>query len=88
VTQHADVAVPRLTPLPGGWLVKSVGGWQIQVRRLRLFRVVEVPEIDTRDAGRYWCYVTFEAAVLAAAAWDGGPDTEPVGWLRKGGARK
>lgn len=36
---------------------------------------------------RYWCYEgrgpgTFLAAVLAAAAWDGADDSEPVGWLK------
>lgn len=78
---------PALDKVPGGWRVKVVDGWQIQVRRLRLFRVVEVPEAETRAIGRYWCFASFEAAVLAASIWDGAHDTEPVGWLRRGGAR-
>jgi len=78
---------PELTRLPDGWLVKVVDGWQLQVRRRRLYRLVEVPEANLMDQGRFWCYTSFEAAVLAAAAWDASPDTEPVGWLRRGGAR-
>ena len=36
---------------------------------------------------RYWCYegrgqASFMAAVCAAKAWDGGGDTEPVGWIK------
>lgn len=77
-----------LTPLgPGRWRVKQLDGWSVEVRRLRLYRVVEVPDDDPRTIGRYWCYVTFEAAVLAALAWDVQADTAPVGWLRSGGAR-
>jgi len=69
------------------YLVKVVAGYQIQVRPQRFFRVVEVPEADTRTQGRFWCYLSFEAAVLAAAIWDGSPNTEPVGFTRSGGAR-
>ena len=60
--------IPPLERVPGGWRVKSAGNWQIHVRRLRLHRIVEVPDDEPRTIGRYWCYVTFEAAVLAAAA--------------------
>jgi len=73
---------------PGAWQVKVEAGWRIEVRRLRLFRVVEVPLKDPRAIGRFWCYTSFEAAVLAAAAWDGSATTEPVGWSRRGGARQ
>ena len=76
-----------MTAIRGGWRVKTVDGWEIQVRQLRLFRIIEVPVADRRTIGRFWCYDTFEAAVLAAAAWDGSPASEPVGYLRRGGAR-
>lgn len=38
---------------------------------------------------RYWCYAgtgqkALLRAVLAVAAWDGSPDTEPEGWTRNG----
>ena len=82
--------IPTLAPFAGGgMLVKTESGVHLVVRQLsRLFRLAEVPEADPRATWRFWCYPTFEAAVLAAAVWAPLPDTEPVGWLRRGGARQ
>lgn len=79
--------MPDLVRIPGGYLIKRQSGFELQVRPRQLFRLVEVPEDEPRAIGRFWCYATFEAAVLAGAAWEMGSDTEPVGWLRRGGAR-
>lgn len=81
-------ATPELTVVDGGWRVRTEGEWHIDVRpMLRMFRLVEVSVDDHRKVGRYWCFTSFEAAALAAAVWEVGPDTEPVGWIRSGGAR-
>lgn len=83
--------------LAGEWLrnpdrfrVKTVAGYHIEVIPMMLnFRVHTVP-VDGGPLAwseRYWCYpgrseTAFVAAVLAAHAWDGAPDTEPVGWIK------
>lgn len=79
--------MPTLVVAHGGHLVKTLDGWHLVVRRLRMFRLVEVSVADPRRIGRYWCYSSFEAAVLAAIPWGGEHGTEPVGWVRRGGAR-
>jgi len=76
-----------LTRCHNGYLVKTEAGYQLQVWPRRLFRLVEVPERDVRAFGRFWCYMSFEAAVLAGLAWAVSADSEPVGWVRRGGAR-
>ena len=79
---------PELTVVDGGWRVRTEGEWHIDVRpMLRMFRLVEVSVDDHRRVGRYWCFTSFEAAVLAALPWDASGGDEPVGWVRKGGAR-
>ena len=81
---------PRdLTRVSMGWRVKSQDGVHLDVRPMLrgMFRLAEVPVADERDLGRYWCFASFEAAVLAAMAWDVTEDTAPVGWVRSGGAR-
>jgi hypothetical protein len=79
---------PDLVRVRGGWLVKEEAGWRLEVRPLlQLFRLVEVPADSPMEVGRFWCYATFEAAVLAAAAWSVAADSQPVGWVRSGGAR-
>ena len=73
--------------IPGGYRLKTEGGHHLDVRPQRLFRLVEVPVDEPRAIGRFWCYTTFEAAVLAGMAWEVSGETEPVGHLRAGGAR-
>lgn len=73
--------------IPGGYRLKTEGGHHLDVRPQRLFRLVEVPTHEPREQGRFWCYATFEAAVLAGMVWAVSEDTEPVGHLRSGGAR-
>lgn len=80
--------IPELTRIRAGYRVKTQAGVHLDVRPLmRLFRLVEVPVARTRDVGRYWCYESFEAAVLAGAAWDVDVTTEPVGFIKSGGSR-
>lgn len=72
----------------GAYRVKTEDGWHIDIKPLmRAFRLLELREGTLFDMGRYWCYPTFEAAALAAMAWDVSKDTAPVGWFRHGGAR-
>lgn len=69
-------------------IVKTGAGYQVRVRPMRWrHRVEEVPLSEPRDVHRYWCYDSPEAAVLAARVWDVSADSEPVGWVRRGGAR-
>jgi hypothetical protein len=80
--------VINLEPVAGGFRLKTQDGHHLEVRpQLRLFRLREVPVVEPRDVARFWCYSTFEAAVLAGAAWEVCAETEPVGWIRRGGAR-
>lgn len=76
-----------LQRVSGGYLVKVGDGYRLQVHPQRLFRLVEVPEAEPRVTARFWCYTTFEAAVLAGLAWEMSADSDPVGWVRRGGAR-
>lgn len=78
---------PEPKIIQGGWHIKTENGYHLVICPRRLARLVEIPVADTRDMGRFWCYASFEAAALAAAVWEIDPDTEPVGWIRSGGAR-
>lgn len=73
--------------IPGGWRLKTEDGHHLHVLVQRLYRLAEVPVAEPRDQGRFWCYTTLEAAVLAGMAWDISVDTEPAGFVRGGGAR-
>lgn len=72
-----------------GWRVKTEDEHHLDVRPMMrgMFRLSEIPVRDERDLARYWCFPSFEAAVLAAMVWDVSEDTAPVGWIRNGGAR-
>lgn len=45
-------------------------------------RIIVVPKSAPRTYDRFWCYQKGGAAILAALAWDGADDTEPVGWIK------
>lgn len=45
-------------------------------------RIVMTPKSTPYTYDRYWCFDRGPAAVLAALAWDGATDTEPVGWIK------
>lgn len=82
------VSSPTFERINGAYRIKTEAGWHIDAKPLsRLFRLVELREDSVFDQGRYWCYTSFEAAALAAMAWSVSEDTEPVGWVRSGGAR-
>lgn len=79
---------PLFEQVPGGYRVKTEDDHHLEIRpQLRLFRLVEVPVDEPRAIGRFWCYPTFEAAGLAALAWEVDAGSAPVGWVRSGGAR-
>ena len=75
--------------------IKTVGDYHIEVIPMAVnFRIHTVPVDDEYAwSERYWCYagrdrLTFVAAVLAAHAWDGADDTEPVGWVKSWDGRR
>jgi len=88
----SELAAVGLGELPwdgivAGWLVKAVATGDIHVLPMAAnYRV------QTSIRGfpvRHWCYAgrgpaSYVAAVLAAHAWDGSDDTEPVGWNKNG----
>lgn len=89
VQQTGDLTVERFR-------VKTVDGYHIEViPAIYNFRIHTVP-VDGGPLAwteRYWCYAgrgpdTFVAAILAAHAWDGAADTEPVGWIKSWDQRK
>lgn len=75
----------RVSPRPDGtaWRVLETEDSFIEVMPM-LFndRLVVVPKVSPRTYGRFWCYPKGGSALLAALAWDGGDDTEPVGWIK------
>ena len=76
--------------------IKTVGDYHIEVIPMAVnfrIRTVRVDGGKYAWSERYWCYAgrgrdSFVAAVLAAAAWDGAPDTEPVGWVKSWDGRR
>lgn len=45
-------------------------------------RIIIVPKSAPHTYDRFWCYQKGGAAILAALAWGGADDTEPVGWIK------
>lgn len=71
---------------PGRIRLKTIGEHHIEVLQMIFsFRVVETPVDFPTAYGRYWCFDTLLAAVAAVNVWDGAPDTEPVGYRKRGG---
>lgn len=82
------MTAPQLARVRGGYRVKTEDGYHLDIRpMIGFFRLIEVSEENMHTIGRYWCFVSFEAAALAGAAWVMDSGTEPVGWFRHGGAR-
>lgn len=88
-TSLADCSgVPGLTPIFGGFRVKTVGAYHVDVLRMLVnWRLVTTPVAFPDVVDRGWCYlgtgpVSFVAVVLAANAWDVADDTEPAGWFK------
>lgn len=81
---------PR-TPDGAGFRIKTVEGFHIDILPMIFnHRIVTTPvEEDPLTAcyTRYWCYPSALAAFAAVEAWDGSPDTEPVGWTKAYGER-
>jgi hypothetical protein len=87
------VAEPDDTPR---YRVKTVGGVHVELIPMMFnwrIHTVRVDEGPMAWSERYWCYegrtqATFVRAVLAAHAWDGADDTEPVGWIKSWDGRR
>lgn len=79
-----------MTPIDGGIRIKRAGGHYIDVMEMAYnFRIVETVVDFPQVYDRYWCYVgksldVYVATVLAAAMWDGAPESEPPGWHKNG----
>jgi hypothetical protein len=79
-------------PIEGGWRIKTSddGRHYIDVMwMLYNYRVATTPVALPFVFDRFWCYAgrteaDLQRAVLAAWAWDGADDTEPVGWNKNG----
>ena len=73
--------------------VKTTPWCHVDIRlMLTNARICETP-LDN-EYGRGWCYpgATLQEALMRAAgaalAWDGGPDTEPEGWIKEVTSRR
>lgn len=72
-----------LRPDGTAWRVQETETAYIEVAPMMFNdRVMVVPKDSPFTYGRYWCYQKGGAAILAALAWDGADDTEPVGWIK------
>lgn len=84
-----------------GVRIKATAWAWVYVHRMMVnWRVIEVlpdpvlspthPAYPATGCVRSWCYRGDNplAAVLAAAAWDGRPDTEPAGWTKQPGTER
>ena len=85
-----------LAPIDGGWRVKTndAGTHYIDVLvMIYSYRIAWTPVGVPLLIQRHWCYAGRTQAdllrcVAAARAWDGAPDTEPVGWIKNGQTRE
>lgn len=75
-----------------GILIKETDTHCIYVMRMAYnwrLHTIRKPREPMSWSERFWCYEglgqrTFMRASLAAHAWDGADDTEPVGWNKNG----
>jgi hypothetical protein len=89
VERDGDVIIER-------YRVKTVGKYHIEVVPMAVNYRIHTVRVDGGKyawSERYWCYagrnrLTFVAAMLAAHAWDGAPDSEPVGWVKSWDGRR
>ena len=80
--------IPSFERTRYGWKVLETDTHTIEIwPMLYNDRIVTVPHDSPMTVDRYWCYDKGGAAHLAAAAWDGSPDSEPVGWKKAHGER-
>jgi hypothetical protein len=77
-----------------GWRVKETPTHHIDVLiQIFNFRIARTPKARPLTFDRFYCYAgkgraTLLSAVLAANAWDGADDTEPLGWNKNGQTRE
>lgn len=78
--------------IDGGYRVKTTEWCHVDVMKMIAgnWRLTATSLTHPDLYNRAWCYTAadspasnaFVAAVLAANAWDGSPDSEPLGWYR------
>jgi hypothetical protein len=84
-----QAVVIELTPILGGYRVKETETDYIDVVRMLFnWRLVRTPKDRPMTYDRGWCYQgngpqALFVAVLAAYEWDGGDETEPIGYLKR-----
>lgn len=81
---------PDLTPIEGGYRIKTVGSHHIDALFM-LFgtvRIVETPVDFPFVYDRFWDFPDAIMALVAAYEWDGEPGTEPAGWVRAWDGRR
>ena len=95
ITDELAVMLSELTGstvsvINGGFRVKETPAhWVDVVRMIYNWRVARTPKAMPMTYDRHWCFAgagwpSLVAAVLAAAEWDVGDDTSPVGWNKNG----
>jgi hypothetical protein len=73
-----------------GWRIKETATHFIDVLiQIYNYRISRTPKARPLTYDRFYCYAgkdraTLLLAVLAANAWDGADDTDPLGWSKNG----
>jgi hypothetical protein len=99
VMEHIAASLSELTGTgitvtDGGFRVKETPThWVDVVRMIYNWRVARTSKDAPMTYDRHWCFAgtgwpSLIAAVLAAAEWDGGDDTDPAGWNKNGQTRE
>ena len=83
----------ELERIDGGWLVKRVGDYEVQLVEMFSCARIIAQHVDDppRTPSAYWCYYgpsRLVAATLAARAWDGSLESAPAGAQRSYDARR
>lgn len=92
--QELIALAESLTPIDGGYRVRTSDDGRHYIDVLRMiynWRVATTPVDEPMFIDRAWCYFgtgeqSFRKAVLAALAWDGSDDSEPVGYDKRAGS--
>ncbi len=90
--QPPAIDLSTVTQIDGGYRIKenAVGTHYVDILAMIVnYRIVLTPKDDPTCYVRYWCYsgndlAAFIVVMLAAFAWDGALDSEPLGWNKNG----
>jgi hypothetical protein len=79
-----EVELPLAPSEFGGWRVKETATHYVDlVPMIYNTRIVTIPKDNQTGYDRGWCYPRFDAAMLAAIAWDPEVSERPVGWIKE-----